>query len=41
MEIAAWVRGLGLEQHATVFRDNVIDMQVPPKLTAEDLKGSA
>ena len=38
MDIAAWLRGLGLEQYAPVFRDNGIDMQVLPKLTAEDLK---
>ena len=38
MDIAAWLGGLGLEQYAPVFRDNGIDMQVLPKLTAEDLK---
>ena len=38
MDVAAWLRGLGLEQYAPVFGDNGIDMQVLPKLTAEDLK---
>src|SRR5215831_9373176 len=38
MDIAAWLRDLGLEQYAPVFRDNGIDMRVLPKLTAEDLK---
>jgi class 3 adenylate cyclase/predicted ATPase len=38
MDIAAWLGGLGLEQYAPVFRDNGIDMQVLPKLTAEDLR---
>ena len=38
MDIAAWLGGLGLEQYAPVLRDNGIDMQVLPKLTAEDLR---
>src|SRR6516165_7482023 len=38
MDIAAWLRGLGLEEYAPAFRDNRIDMKVLPKLTAEDLK---
>jgi class 3 adenylate cyclase len=38
MDIAAWLRGIGLEQYAPAFRDNRIDMRVLPKLTAEDLK---
>jgi class 3 adenylate cyclase len=38
MDIAAWLRGLGLEEYAPAFRDNRIDMRVLPKLTAEDLK---
>jgi class 3 adenylate cyclase len=38
MDIAAWLRGLGLEQYTPAFRENGIDMQVLPKVTAEDLK---
>jgi class 3 adenylate cyclase len=37
MDIAAWLRGLGLEQHEPAFRDNGIDAEVLPELTAEDL----
>ncbi len=38
MDIAAWLRNLGLEQYERAFRDNAIDGEVLPKLTAEDLK---
>ena len=38
MDVAAWLRGLGLEQYEPAFRDNRIDAEVLPKLTAEDLK---
>jgi class 3 adenylate cyclase/predicted ATPase len=38
MDIAAWLRGLGLERYAAAFRDNEIDWEALPKLTAEDLK---
>jgi class 3 adenylate cyclase len=38
MEIAAWLRGLGLEQYDPAFRDNGIDAAILPKLTGEDLK---
>ena len=38
MDIATWLRGLGLHQYERVFRDNAIDMAVLPELTAEDLK---
>jgi class 3 adenylate cyclase len=37
MDIAAWLRGLGLERYEAAFRDNDIDAEVLPKLTAEDL----
>jgi hypothetical protein len=37
MDIAGWLRGLGLEQYAPAFRDNDIDSEVLPKLTADDL----
>ena len=38
MDIAGWLRGLGLEQYEPVFRSNDIDGAVLPTLTAEDLK---
>ena len=38
MDIAAWLRGLGLERYEAAFRDNEIDWAVLPKLTADDLK---
>src|SRR5215472_15289910 len=38
MDVAAWLRGLGLEQYEPAFRDNGIDAEILPKLTAEDLK---
>ena len=38
MDIAAWLRGLGLEQYEQAFRDNGIDAEILPKLTVEDLK---
>src|SRR5438105_12862544 len=39
MEIAEWLRSLGLERYEQAFRDNEIDGQVLPKLTADDLTG--
>ena len=38
MDVAAWLRGLGLERYGQAFRDNEIDWEALPKLTAEDLK---
>jgi hypothetical protein len=38
VDIAAWLRGLGLERYEPVFRDNEIDAAVLPRLTADDLK---
>jgi len=38
MDIAAWLRGLGLERYEQAFLDNEINERVLPKLTAEDLK---
>jgi hypothetical protein len=37
MDVAAWLRGLGLDQYAPVFRDNDVDGEVLPELTADDL----
>jgi hypothetical protein len=39
MDVAAWLRGLGLEQYAPAFRDNDVDGEVLPELTADDLIG--
>ncbi len=38
MDVAAWLRSLGLERYEAAFRDNEIDGTVLPSLTAEDLK---
>ena len=38
MDVVAWLRGLGLEQYAPAFRDNDVDGEVLPELTAEDSK---
>jgi class 3 adenylate cyclase len=38
MDVAAWLRGLGLEQYASAFRDNDIDGDLLRRLTAEDLR---
>ena len=37
MDVAAWLRGLGLERYEAAFRDNDVDAEVLPELTAEDL----
>ncbi|TGT34681.1 SAM domain-containing protein, partial [Mesorhizobium sp. M8A.F.Ca.ET.165.01.1.1] len=38
MDIAAWLRRLGLEQYQQAFRDNAIDGEVLPELTDADLQ---
>src|SRR5215207_8808383 len=38
VDIAAWLRGLGLERYEPVFRDNEIDAAVLPELTDEHLR---
>ena len=38
MDVAEWLRGLGLDQYAPAFRDNDIDGEVLRRLTAEDLR---
>jgi class 3 adenylate cyclase/tetratricopeptide (TPR) repeat protein len=38
MDVTAWLRGLGLEQYARLFRDNDIDGEILRGMTAEDLK---
>jgi hypothetical protein len=39
VDITAWLRRLGLEQYEQAFRENDIDAEVLPELTAEDLIG--
>src|SRR6516164_1453805 len=39
MDVAAWLRGLGLEQYVPAFRANDVDGEVLPQLTADDLIG--
>jgi class 3 adenylate cyclase/tetratricopeptide (TPR) repeat protein len=38
MDVATWLRSLGLERHEAAFRDNLIDMDVVPELTENDLE---
>jgi class 3 adenylate cyclase len=38
VDIAAWLRELRLERYQQAFRENEIDAEILPKLTADDLK---
>src|SRR5689334_17173315 len=38
MDVAGWLRKLGLERYEPAFRENKIDSTILAKLTAEDLK---
>ena len=38
MDVATWLRGLGLERHEAAFRDNLIDLDVVRELTESDLE---
>ena len=38
MDVAAWLKNLGLGQYEAAFRDNAIDGDLLPSLTAEDLR---
>src|SRR5271165_7136255 len=38
MDVAEWLRKLGLEQYEPAFRENKIGADLLPSLTAEDLK---
>jgi hypothetical protein len=38
MDIGGWLRGLGLGQYETNFRDNKIDVDLLPRLTEAGLK---
>ena len=37
VDVAGWLRSLGLGQYEGAFRDNDIDVEVLPHLTADDL----
>ena len=39
VNVAAWLNRLGLEQYERAFRENDVDAEVLPELTAEDLIG--
>ena len=38
MDVADWLRALGLERYEATFRENDVDAELLPNLTAEDLK---
>jgi hypothetical protein len=38
IEIAQWLRELGLEQYTDAFHENAIDAKILPTLTADDLR---
>jgi class 3 adenylate cyclase/predicted ATPase len=38
LDIGQWLRGLGLQSYEEAFRDNGVDLDVLPRLTADDLK---
>jgi SAM domain (Sterile alpha motif) len=39
LDVADWLRGLGLGQYAEAFAANDIDSEALPELTADDLTG--
>src|SRR4051812_47229604 len=39
VNVGAWLHGLGLERYERAFRDNDVDADVLPELTADDLIG--
>jgi len=41
MDVAVWLRGLGLERYEAAFRDNEIDWDALPKLTTSTASASA
>ncbi len=38
VDVGTWLRELGLDQYQSAFHDNAVDMEVLPRLTADDLK---
>src|SRR3954451_19002686 len=38
MDVGAWLKSLGLECYEATFRENAVNAEVLPRLTADDLK---
>ena len=38
MDVGGWLKSLGLEQYEAAFRENDVDAEVLPTLTADDFK---
>src|SRR5579883_1946612 len=38
LDVGAWLQRLGLDEYEAAFRDNAVDGDVLPKLSAEDLR---
>jgi hypothetical protein len=38
MDVADWLRALGLERYEATFRENDVDAELLPNLAADDLK---
>ena len=38
MDVGAWLQSLGMERYEKVFRENAVDEDVLPNLSADDLK---
>ena len=38
VDVGSWLRNLGLEQHEAAFRENGVDGEILPTLTADELK---
>ena len=38
MDVASWLRNLGLERYEATFRENDVDAELLPKLTADSLR---
>jgi hypothetical protein len=39
MDVARWLRGLGLQRYEPAFRENDVDAEILPELTGDDLVG--
>ena len=38
MDVAEWLQALGLGQYEAAFRENDVDVELLPNLTADDLR---
>src|SRR3954469_13890681 len=38
MDVGQWLKSLGLERYEAAFRENAVDAELLPTLTADDLK---